>query len=46
MCSCQHQATVAKPQKIEESKASLVTARRKGAKSVRIKNKDNVKFKV
>nr|XP_048312076.1 60S ribosomal protein L38-like [Myodes glareolus] len=35
------------PQKIEEIKDFLLTARRKDAKSVKIKkNKDNVKFKV
>ncbi|XP_030656969.1 uncharacterized protein LOC105738283 [Nomascus leucogenys] len=38
---------VATPQKIEEIKDFLLTARRKDAKSVKIKkNKDNVKFKV
>ncbi|OCT62610.1 hypothetical protein XELAEV_18043695mg [Xenopus laevis] len=36
-----------KPRKIEEIKDFLLTARRKDAKSVKIKkNKDNVKFKV
>nr|XP_051699171.1 60S ribosomal protein L38-like [Oryctolagus cuniculus] len=34
------------PRKIEEIKDFLLTARRKDAKSVKIKNKDNVKFKV
>ncbi|XP_058845791.1 large ribosomal subunit protein eL38-like [Acipenser ruthenus] len=35
------------PRKIEEIKEFLLTARRKDAKSVKIKkNKDNVKFKV
>ncbi|KAG6936897.1 ribosomal protein L38, partial [Chelydra serpentina] len=39
--------TVAMPRKIEEIKDFLLTARRKDAKSVKIKkNKDNVKFKV
>ncbi|KAI5283014.1 60S Ribosomal Protein L38 [Manis pentadactyla] len=38
---------VAMPRKIEEIKDFLLTARRKDAKSVKIKkNKDNVKFKV
>ncbi|XP_030683228.1 uncharacterized protein LOC100598322 [Nomascus leucogenys] len=38
---------VAMPRKIEEIKDVLLTARRKDAKSVKIKkNKDNVKFKV
>ncbi|KAM6050421.1 large ribosomal subunit protein eL38 [Chlamydotis macqueenii] len=37
----------AMPRKIEEIKDFLLTARRKDAKSVKIKkNKDNVKFKV
>uniref|UniRef100_A0A2I3RUB4 Large ribosomal subunit protein eL38 n=3 Tax=Homininae TaxID=207598 RepID=A0A2I3RUB4_PANTR len=36
-----------RPRKIEEIKDFLLTARRKDAKSVKIKkNKDNVKFKV
>ncbi|KAK7834480.1 hypothetical protein U0070_017666 [Myodes glareolus] len=40
-------APVAMPRKIEEIKDFLLTARRKDAKSVKIKkNKDNVKFKV
>ncbi|XP_078510386.1 large ribosomal subunit protein eL38 isoform X1 [Lissotriton helveticus] len=39
--------TPAMPRKIEEIKDFLLTARRKDAKSVKIKkNKDNVKFKV
>ncbi|CAG5904073.1 unnamed protein product [Menidia menidia] len=39
--------TGGKPRKIEEIKDFLLTARRKDAKSVKIKkNKDNVKFKV
>ncbi|XP_070596337.1 large ribosomal subunit protein eL38 isoform X1 [Erythrolamprus reginae] len=38
---------LAMPRKIEEIKDFLLTARRKDAKSVKIKkNKDNVKFKV
>uniref|UniRef100_A0A8I6AIV1 Large ribosomal subunit protein eL38 n=1 Tax=Rattus norvegicus TaxID=10116 RepID=A0A8I6AIV1_RAT len=38
---------VLQPRKIEEIKDFLLTARRKDAKSVKIKkNKDNVKFKV
>ncbi|XP_053454085.1 60S ribosomal protein L38-like [Nycticebus coucang] len=38
---------IAMPRKIEEIKDFLLTARRKDAKSVKIKkNKDNVKFKV
>ncbi|KAA0724951.1 60S ribosomal protein L38 [Triplophysa tibetana] len=41
-CSCDRM-----PRKIEEIKDFLLTARRKDAKSVKIKkNKDNVKFKV
>lgn len=40
-------AFVLQPRKIEEIKDFLLTARRKDAKSVKIKkNKDNVKFKV
>ena len=43
----QRRAPVAMPRKIEEIKDFLLTARRKDAKSVKIKkNKDNVKFKV
>ncbi|KAL1782819.1 60S ribosomal protein L38 isoform X1 [Sigmodon hispidus] len=43
----QRQEPVAMPRKIEEIKDFLLTARRKDAKSVKIKkNKDNVKFKV
>ncbi|RMB95253.1 hypothetical protein DUI87_28240 [Hirundo rustica rustica] len=39
--------TALQPRKIEEIKDFLLTARRKDAKSVKIKkNKDNVKFKV
>ncbi|XP_034715433.1 60S ribosomal protein L38 [Etheostoma cragini] len=39
--------TINMPRKIEEIKDFLLTARRKDAKSVKIKkNKDNVKFKV
>ncbi|KAK7811932.1 hypothetical protein U0070_006985 [Myodes glareolus] len=34
------------PRKIEEIKDFLLTALRKDAKSVKIKNKENVKFKV
>ncbi|XP_038644236.1 60S ribosomal protein L38-like [Scyliorhinus canicula] len=34
------------PRMIGEIKDFLLTARRKDAKSVKIKNKDNVKFKV
>nr|XP_042130576.1 60S ribosomal protein L38-like [Peromyscus maniculatus bairdii] len=34
------------PQKIEEIEDFLLTAQQKDAKSVKIKNKDNVKFKV
>ncbi|KAG8129233.1 hypothetical protein E2320_015894 [Naja naja] len=44
--SCGQEA-LAMPRKIEEIKDFLLTARRKDAKSVKIKkNKDNVKFKV
>nr|KAF6458619.1 ribosomal protein L38 [Rousettus aegyptiacus] len=40
-------ALITMPRKIEEIKDFLLTARRKDAKSVKIKkNKDNVKFKV
>ena len=43
----QRRAPLAMPRKIEEIKDFLLTARRKDAKSVKIKkNKDNVKFKV
>lgn len=46
-CGRQSRARVAMPRKIEEIKDFLLTARRKDAKSVKIKkNKDNVKFKV
>ncbi|XP_059112522.1 large ribosomal subunit protein eL38-like [Peromyscus eremicus] len=34
------------PQKTEEIKDFLLTAQQKDARSVKIKNKDNVKFKV
>ncbi|XP_045141604.1 60S ribosomal protein L38-like, partial [Echinops telfairi] len=37
---------VATPRKIEEIKDFLLTAQRKDAKSVKIRNKDNMKFKV
>uniref|UniRef100_A0A8C6IFP1 Large ribosomal subunit protein eL38 n=1 Tax=Mus spicilegus TaxID=10103 RepID=A0A8C6IFP1_MUSSI len=47
LCGRQSRARVAMPRKIEEIKDFLLTARRKDAKSVKIKkNKDNVKFKV
>ena len=42
----QRRAPVAMPRKIEEIKDFLLTALRKDAKSVKIKNKENVKFKV
>uniref|UniRef100_A0A8I5T042 Large ribosomal subunit protein eL38 n=1 Tax=Pongo abelii TaxID=9601 RepID=A0A8I5T042_PONAB len=44
---CLPASFVLQPRKIEEIKDFLLTARRKDAKSVKIKkNKDNVKFKV
>ncbi|KAJ7422466.1 60S ribosomal protein L38 [Willisornis vidua] len=45
--SCIGASAMEAPRKIEEIKDFLLTARRKDAKSVKIKkNKDNVKFKV
>ncbi|KAL6040522.1 hypothetical protein STEG23_007587, partial [Scotinomys teguina] len=44
--SLQRAVSVIMPRKIEETKDFLLTARPKDAKSVKIKNKDNVKFKV
>ncbi|CAB1459921.1 unnamed protein product [Pleuronectes platessa] len=48
LCGCRRRpSTGSMPRKIEEIKDFLLTARRKDAKSVKIKkNKDNVKFKV